>query len=192
MSKESRPTSGLSTESSSCRISRRGTSSWKSPFGWAWCPDGIRPKSVERLCPVPTNRRPIACAGSRKLILRRPPSGNDPISGGAVPVIHGGAPAMSAAIPPASSRGSMFVRALPATTHDFAQTKHQAQIGSRADAISTPLHFTLGDLRADIEGDAHAEIGESGVHRGLQGCAVLGLGQLLLECDQIRSGVLNA
>jgi len=65
------------TESSLCRTSPRGTSNWKNPFDSAWCPDGIRPKSVEHLCPVLTSRRPIACGGSRKSILCRPPSGND-------------------------------------------------------------------------------------------------------------------
>jgi len=77
VTKEYEPISGLSTESSLCRISHRGTSNWKNPFGWAWCPDGIRPKSVEHLCPVRTRRRPTACGGSRRSILCRPPSGND-------------------------------------------------------------------------------------------------------------------
>ena len=77
VTQEYEPISGLSTGSSLCRISHRGMSNWKNPFGWAWCPDGIRSKSVEHLCPVLTSRRLIACGGSRKSILHRPPSGND-------------------------------------------------------------------------------------------------------------------
>ncbi|MGY4291360.1 hypothetical protein ACVWXO_010626 [Bradyrhizobium sp. LM2.7] len=52
---------------------------------------------------------------------------------------------MSAAIPPASSRGSMFVRALPATTHDFAQTKQSGR--------NRPLCFRSlpSKLRSDRE-----------------------------------------
>src|SRR5581483_3555967 len=77
VTQEYEPISGLSTGSSLCRISHRGMSNWKNPFGWAWCPDGIRSKSVEHLCPVLKSPRLIACGGSRKSILHRPPSGND-------------------------------------------------------------------------------------------------------------------
>ena len=65
-------------------------------------------------------------------------------------------------------------------------------IRSRSAPVSAPLHFAFGDLGADVEGDAHAEIGEAGFHRRLQSRAVLGLGQFFFERDEIGLGVRNA